>query len=143
MTFRQAAAAQQAPTTREEATFVAKGPANDNRRIFPRYSVELHVTCESDHNFYGGFAENLSAGGVFIATHTLSPVGEKMDFSITLPGAVEPIRGIGEVRWVRVYSERSDSPPGLGLRFVRLAAGAAMMIERFLTDREPLFYDDE
>ena len=127
---------------RDEATFKQHAPSPDNRRKSVRYGVELDVTLASDHNFYGGFAENLSVGGVFIATHTKKPVGELMEFSITLPGVDEPIRGLGEVRWVREYSERSNVPPGLGLRFVRLSRGAPELIERFLRGREPLFYDE-
>jgi uncharacterized protein (TIGR02266 family) len=129
---------------REEATFTRKEPvAADNRRVNPRYGVELDVTMSSDHNFYAGFAENISTGGLFIATHLLKPVGEHFEISLTLPGQQEPIRGIGEVRWVREYSERSNTPPGMGIRFVSLSPGAADAIDRFLKDRQPLFYDDE
>ncbi len=44
---------------------------------------------------------------------------------------------------MRVFSERSNVPPGLGIRFVELSHAAQAAIERFLKDREPLFYDDE
>ena len=53
----------------------------------------------SDHNFYAGFAENMSVGGVFIATHQLKSVGDRIDFSLALPGSDEPFRGSGVVRW--------------------------------------------
>jgi uncharacterized protein (TIGR02266 family) len=104
--------------------------------------VDLDVSLASEHNFYAGFAENLSAGGVFVATHKMLPVGEVVMLSIRLPGYARPIEGAGEVRWVREYSERSNVPPGLGLRFVDIAPGGAAAIERFLENREPLFFDD-
>ena len=46
-------------------------PLDDNRRRHLRYAVELDVSMSSEHNFYAGFAENLSEGGVFVATHSL------------------------------------------------------------------------
>jgi uncharacterized protein (TIGR02266 family) len=132
-------------TPREEATFSTKQDsfAPDNRRRASRYSVDLDVTMSSDHNFYAGFAENISSGGLFVATYVRRPKGDRMEIVLNLPGHPEPIRAIGEVRWVREFSERSNVPPGLGVRFVELPDGAAAAIDRFLKDREPLFYDDE
>jgi uncharacterized protein (TIGR02266 family) len=110
--------------------------------MHPRFTVDLDVTLASDHNFYAGCAENLSAGGIFVATHKLLPVGEVMRLSIRLPGQDTAVEGSGEVRWVREYSERSNVPPGLGLRFLELAPGGVETIERFLQNRDPLFFDD-
>jgi hypothetical protein len=62
---------------------------------------------------------------------------------VHLPGAPEPIRGAGVVRWVRVYSEASNVPPGMGIRFDPLGPAAVQTIETFLAQREPLFYDEE
>jgi uncharacterized protein (TIGR02266 family) len=132
----------EAQQLRDHAHFTMRSGA-PNKRQHARFSVDLDVTLVSEHNFYGGFAENLSAGGVFIATHMLKSVGEKMEFSVNLPGAEAPVRGVGEVRWVREYSERSDSSPGVGLRFIFLEPGSLEAIEAFLKDRDLLFYDDE
>jgi uncharacterized protein (TIGR02266 family) len=139
---------EEARGTRDEATFTrtdvsGEAAAEDNRRIHPRFAVDLDVTMSSEHNFYAGFAENISSGGLFIATHVLKPVGEKLEISVTLPDRAEAIRCRGEVRWVREYSERSNVPPGLGIRFIGLPAPDAEAIERFLKDREPLFYDED
>lgn len=113
------------------------------RREHTRYRVDLDVTVTSEHNFYAGFVENMSHGGLFIATHQLKPVGERLEFSVHLPGSDEPIRGIGEVRWVRVYSESSNVPPGMGIRFLNLDDASTARIEAFLAQREPMFYDDD
>jgi uncharacterized protein (TIGR02266 family) len=141
-----AASSSTPPNGREpagEATFTSTPvAANDGRRADARFTVDLDVTLESEHNFYAGFAENLSSGGIFVATHKLLPVGQEIRFSIRLPGLEEPVLGIGEVRWVRDYSERSNVPPGLGLRFLYLAPGCMSVIQRFLENRDPLFFDD-
>jgi uncharacterized protein (TIGR02266 family) len=113
-----------------------------HRRGHQRFSVDLDVSLGSDHNFYSGFAENLSAGGVFVATHQLRPVGETVEVCIHLPDGTE-VRAVGEVRWVRLFNPDSDMPPGMGLRFRELEPAANQAVERFLSQREPLFYDDE
>lgn len=131
--------------SRQEARFerIGERPADPaNQRVATRFSVDLDVTMGSDHNFYAGFVENVSSGGIFVATHTRKDVGELIEFNINIPGFA-PIRGVGEVRWVRLFSEHSNVPPGLGLRFKELADGARETIEQFLKARDPLFYDDE
>jgi len=119
------------------------GTHPSQRRADARFMVELDVSMGSDHNFYAGFAENLSGGGIFIATHVLKPVGELIAFSVNLPAIGGAIRGVGEVRWIRDYCESSNVPPGLGIRFVELEPGGNALIARFLANRDPIFYDEE
>jgi uncharacterized protein (TIGR02266 family) len=120
----------------------AKASEASQRREHQRFGVDLDVSLGSEHNFYSGFAENLSAGGVFVATHQLRPVGEKVEVCIHLPDGSE-VRAMSEVRWVRTFNIESDMPPGLGLRFTELDESSNAAVERFLKQREPLFYDDE
>lgn len=117
-------------------------PGADNRRSADRFAVELDVSISSEHNFYSGLVENMSAGGVFVATHVLKPIGSIIELSITLPDTGVTVTGKGEVRWVRDYNELSDTPPGIGVRFVELAAGSIEAIEQFLNQRAPLFFDE-
>ena len=42
-----------------------------NVRAAERFDLEVKVDLESDHNFYTGLTQNISAGGLFIATHHL------------------------------------------------------------------------
>jgi len=113
------------------------------RREHERFSVDLQVSVLSEHNFYAGLAENLSAGGLFIATHQLQRVGSRIELSLSMPESEEVFQIVGEVRWVRLYNEHSDTSPGVGVRFTALPAGAAAAISSFLAQREPLFFDDE
>jgi len=80
---------------------------------------------------------------VFIATHRVQKVGSKIDLSLRMPDSAETFELVGEVRWVRVYKEQSDTPPGLGIRFADLAPEVTAAINRFLGQREPLFFDDD
>jgi len=113
------------------------------RREHERFVVELQVGVHSEHNLYAGLAENISAGGLFIATHQLQPVGSRIEVNLRMPESEEEFHIVGEVRWVRLYNEYSDTSPGFGVRFTELPAGAAAAISRFLGQREPLFFDDE
>lgn len=123
-------------------------PADEERlslggRRDPRFTLHADVTVASEHNFYAGFAENLSVSGVFVATHTEHRVGDHVEFKLRIGDSEEPIRGVGEVRWVRQYSETSDAPPGVGLRFLELGDEVQRKIAEFLTGRDPLFFDDD
>jgi uncharacterized protein (TIGR02266 family) len=129
---------------RTEAQISQIGPSqHEHRREHARFKVDLDVNLGSEHNFYAGFAENLSAGGVFVATHLVKPVGSQIELSIKLADSEAVIRGTGEVRWIREYNEASDTPPGMGIRFTSVDPGATDAIEAFLASREPLFFDDD
>ncbi len=115
-------------------------PARGDARKAPRQRLEASVTFESQTNFFTGFAQNISEGGLFVATFDTLPVGTVTDLELTLPGGVR-IRAAAEVRWVREFKE--DAPevwPGMGLMFTDLPAEAREAIEAFMARREPLFY---
>jgi uncharacterized protein (TIGR02266 family) len=131
------------PKSSEGSRERPSAPPSENRRRQDRYVVELDISLESEHNFYAGFVENLSGSGLFIATHVVRPIGSHVEFSISIEDSAEPIKGLGEVRWIRQFSETSDAHPGMGLRFIELSTGGRERIERLLHGREPIFYDDD
>ena len=47
-------------------------------RAAERFDLEVKVDLESDHNFYTGLTQNISAGGLFIATHVLRKIGDRI-----------------------------------------------------------------
>ena len=99
---------------------------------------------ESDHNFYTGLTQDISTGGLFVATHRLRQVGDRITVTFTLPGRTERIAVETEVRWIRSLPHPSaDAPVGMGLRFVNLTVEARGAIASFLRHRDSLFYDDE
>lgn len=130
----------------EEARFsrvVATPDAETSeKRRQPRYSVELDVSMGSEHNFFAGFVENISAGGIFVATHRRAAIGEQFQISVSLPGMLPKVEGIAEVRWFREPNEETGQQPGMGLRFVALTRESVVGIEQFCAHRDPLFYDD-
>ncbi|HEY6077593.1 MAG TPA: TIGR02266 family protein [Polyangiaceae bacterium] len=128
----------------DEAIIQSVAPTSEgsHRREHSRFAVDLEVSVGSEHNFYAGFAENLSAGGVFVATHKLKPVRSLIELTINLPDGVS-VRATGEVRWIRVFNEHSDSPPGMGVKFDALDDVSVAAIESFLARRDPLFFEED
>ena len=121
----------------------AQSVPSENRRVHPRFEYVVEVTLQSEHNFFTGFTENISEGGVFIATYSLRPIGTLLQFSFTLPDAPEPIEATGEVRWLREHDPvRMDSPPGIGVRFVELSEADKARVQAFVRQRETIFYDE-
>ena len=117
--------------------------SSDHRRAHARCSVDLDVSLGSDHNFYAGLAENISAGGLFVATHMVKPVGEVIEVTVHFSDSDRVLKATGEVRWVREYNESNDVPPGMGIRWTEINAEDASLIEEFTTLRPPLFFDDD
>ncbi len=107
-----------------------------------RLPLEVEVSSVSDHNFYLGFSSNVSEGGIFVATHTLLPVGSQLAIRFSLPGDSTSMLITTEVRWVREHNESSDTAPGLGLKFVNLSAETLLKIQSFVCSHDPLFHDD-
>ncbi len=111
---------------------------SESRRAH-RQVVELEVGISSESNFYVGFTENLSEGGVFVATYALRPIGSKLDVVLSFPNG-EELRVPGVVRWLRESS--SEGWPGMGVQFESLTADDEKNIRKFLSLREPMFYDE-
>jgi uncharacterized protein (TIGR02266 family) len=107
-----------------------------------RFTAHVEVDFESDSHFYTGLTENLSEGGLFIATYSPRPVGTEIDLTLRLPHSAESIRARGTVRWIREFSDSSDTVPGMGVR-LSMNDGDLVRVRRFLSTRPPLFFDDD
>src|SRR4051812_29423277 len=96
-------------------------PASGERRSVDRFESSFDVDMTSESNFFKGFSEDLSDGGIFVATHAARKIGDRLTIAFTLPGIETPIRANVEVRWLRAYDEANDTSPGFGARFVDLS----------------------
>ena len=114
-----------------------------DRRRQPRVAVKLGVTLSSESNFFVGFTNNVSEGGLFVATHDLLPIGEQVQLQFQLPKEEEPISVDAEVRWHRpIASARDGAPPGFGAQFVEIDDGDHRRLQEFVSSREPIFFPD-
>ena len=112
-------------------------------RTVPRVDLEVEVGITSQTNFYVGFSENISEGGLFVATYDLKPVGSELQVRFTLPDDME-ISVVGVVCWVRDPRNFNDpdTPPGLGVQFFDLPDEDREAIRRFTKVRQPIFFPD-
>ena len=113
----------------------------ESQRRHDRAELNVEVSLEGDHNFFVGFSENISEGGLFVATHSLREIGSIIRLTFRLPDRALPIEVEAVVRWLRLFNDGSDVPPGLGLQFVDLSDEHAHAIRAFVERRAPLFWD--
>lgn len=118
--------------------------AEPRRRAF-RVPFTVEVNVESEHNFWTGFTQNLSEGGLFVATEREVPMGSIVQFEMRLPGSDRVWLVVGCVRWARgADAATEDAPVGIGLQFVDVEPELAALIETFIQrSRDSLFFDDD
>lgn len=113
------------------------------RRLTPRVSVDLDVGMGSEHNFYSGLADNLSVGGIFVATHALKPLGEVVMLRLFLSDQDPPLQLEAQVRWTRELRDQSDLPPGMGLSFTALTLTDQHAIATLLKQPSPVVIEEK
>ena len=128
-----------------QSTDAAEQPAVHpaDARKHSRHDVETAIDFSSETNFFHGLSENLSEGGIFIATYEHSPIGTHLRLRFALPDEEAPIEAEAEVRWLRVYNpDTPDTMPGMGLRFTTISDHDVARIGEFIQTREPLFHEE-
>ncbi len=115
-----------------------------NRRSKDRLDVEVEVGLLADYQFYTGFSQNISAGGLFIATHDILPNGSVFHMTFRIPGVDHLFSCDAEVRWSRTYDGGTldEMQPGMGVRFVDLSDLEIGLINGYIVGRETLFHED-
>ena len=116
-----------------------------NRRKTYRLESQVRVTSHSETNFFTGFTENITDGGLFICTAQPQPVGTIVDFDLVVQEGEEPIPVTGIVRWVRATPPgQGHTPPGMGIQFIGLSPLNMARLQKFISEtRESLFFDLE
>ena len=111
------------------------------RRRIPRARLVTELSLYSGSNFYAGFTEDISEGGVFVASYAMLPVGAQVAIELALPGGFE-IRATGTVRWLRGSGDEEGSePPGMGVELSAIAEEDRLLIREFVQNRPPYFFD--
>lgn len=62
------------------------------------------------------YTANVSVGGFFVQTPDPKPVGTGFRFELQVLSQGPPIRGFGEVRWIRKTDQGPGCPPGMGIQ---------------------------
>ncbi|MFO8073075.1 MAG: TIGR02266 family protein [Polyangia bacterium] len=114
----------------------------DPRRGAPRVTIKADIGFESENNFFTGYSEDISSGGIFIATFDPCPISSTIAVGFTLPDG-HLVSAEGVVRWVREYNETApETQPGMGVQFQGLSDEDRDRINSFLEKREPIFFDE-
>lgn len=105
-----------------------------NKRALPRIDLEVEVSAASQRGTHAGSTLNISAGGMFVATTQLIPVGDQLMVELRLPGGDRSISLDSRVQWLRRKRApgRRDRPAGMGLQFVNLTTETSAVIGSFL-----------
>jgi uncharacterized protein (TIGR02266 family) len=112
--------------------------AKTERRASQRVPLQVEVGLHTESTFFSGYSEDLSDGGLFVATYRHIPVGTEVTVSVELPEG-EPLTAHGRVVWVRQAQEHMA--PGVGVAFDGLEPRQKKTILRFVRVRPALFYD--
>ncbi len=137
---RAAAPPRPSPPRRKKMTVAGEIPLRSHKRL----SFEVEVNLTTKHNFFTGHSQNISEGGLFLATDESLPVGTPIDLTIHLPEQI-PIEAPGEVRWLQ-NNKQFSSPglsPGVGVAFTGLNKGDQRVLEQFIKLRAPLRRDGD
>lgn len=122
-----------------------EAPADGDGRRHERITLQTTIDFFSASNFYTGIMDNISEGGVFVATFETAEVGSTIKLEFSLPDNGPPVRVEGEVRWYREHQHQGEEEvlPGMGLRFIDLSSDDRARIELFVSRRETIYFDDE
>ena len=95
-------------------------PAREKRK-HRRFKVTIPVDCSGVHFFQTRDSQNISSGGVFIATDLAEKTGTKVEINFLFKEGWEEFSLLGEVVW---SGRRSQVKPGkepsfgMGIKFI-------------------------
>ncbi len=112
---------------------------DQERRNHVRLPLSSNMMVRYGHRgqYFFGSCQNISPGGLFIATKSPAPFGSEIVLKFTLPGHESPISVKGRVvRVNRDMRSSSTTPPaGMHIRFTQLPSRTEELLKRFLTPR--------
>ena len=109
-------------------------------RVAIRYLLEATITVESQSNFYTGFSQNISEGGVYVGMENPPAVGETVKLRVQLEDGLA-VTATGVVRWHRV--DVDGTVVGAGVQFVALEPESRDALQEMLARaaQEPLLME--
>jgi type IV pilus assembly protein PilZ len=100
------------------------------RRLSQRAPVTVRVDYSTIDAIFSEFTRNINEGGLFIETETPLALDEQVQLHFQLPGVEDPFKVSGRVAWVQEVG--ADGPPGMGVEFEHLDAGARLRIDEIV-----------
>lgn len=112
------------------------------RRSSRRIRMEALVTATSETCLYAGISEDISEGGIFIATLAPPPIGELIQVKIRVDRVgVPPVTAPGRVVWHR--TDEQGEVTGCGVAFVGADRATRLLLSLLgrWANQEPLLWD--
>jgi Tfp pilus assembly protein PilZ len=75
----------------------------------------IELEFMSDKSTESSFTLDASIGGFFVMSQNPKPLGTKVGFELKIQSDAAPVKGFGDVRWIRVRDEGRKSPAGMGI----------------------------
>src|SRR5439155_24791202 len=109
----------------------------------PAGAIEAELGAHSPSNFYKTLSGNdiVDHGGIFVSTYNIPKIGARVTLRVHLPGGYH-FDCAALVKWTREARDNPDAPPGFGAQFHGMTADQRQLVQRYVRNREPLFYDD-
>ncbi|HLK91635.1 MAG TPA: PilZ domain-containing protein [Polyangia bacterium] len=118
-----------------------KDQGREKTRRLGRVGIQVPVRLWSgDESSIEGVTQDLSIGGMFVATTRALPVGSHVAVRLSILDGVDPIEIEAEVRWSRLAAAGEAGPAGLaglGLAFIDPMVRAAFFVRVLLRSYEP------
>ena len=112
----------------------ARGAQGPGRRLETRLPIILTVSLKTDAGVVECRAENLSAGGIFVATDDPPVPGTPVELRLELPGEPLPLALPATVRHLVPPGDAAGRHPGAGLAFDTLDGDLRARLDAYLTD---------
>jgi uncharacterized protein (TIGR02266 family) len=114
-------------------------PSSIERRRRARLGCEFEVEFLGDSHLIAGLTQDISEGGVFVATYQALPLGTVVSLGLELPSGRVVVQGA--VRWRRDGVEDSELRPGLGIQFIDLHPQTVAVLTEFCRAHPAHYYE--
>lgn len=106
---------------------------SDSSESAQNVEIVLKVKYHKPKHLLSDYLTSLGEGGLFINTTIPFSIGDRITFSISFPGLLEPQEYDGVVRWRRPLSEETpEEKAGLGVEFIFEAENKRKQLQELL-----------
>jgi uncharacterized protein (TIGR02266 family) len=109
---------------------------NTQKESRPPINLRIKFRSESIEQFIERYAVDVSRGGIFIRTREPLTVGTQLKLDFQFQNGSALMAGDGTVVWIReVDPNRTNVPPGMGVRFDKLTPESQAVLEQLLSEK--------
>jgi type IV pilus assembly protein PilZ len=108
-----------------------QGPDTESRREHVRVETRIRLRFKNKETLLEQYIDNISQGGIFIATSAPKPVGDQIALILIHPETGEELLLHGEV--VRVVDGK-DRAPGMGIQFHSMNGFLRKQLDEFIQE---------